>query len=650
MISAALNKEMGMRLYRTAEVRPFTVLLIATGLICEGTGSAQSLGLIRDFPDSDANETVRRMASDDSAMYVVGTRHLSGDPVAGVGGGPSDGFLRKFDRNGNQLWIRRFGAAATEMVDVAVTGNGIYIAGYVAGALPGQAPLGAWDAFLRKYDFDGSEIWTRQFGTSNRDFAAGVTSDGTNIYIIGQMGAADYGSLGETYVSKYDPNGSLLWTRRISDSYFNAVAADSSGVYISGFVSSTFSAGRGFLRKLTDGGDDLWTQSINGTSIPESLWAGFGGVYVGTSDPATLAKYGAGGDELWSRGLAPGIRAAFTSFVKSDGSSVYAAGTLDGILPGQCRAGSRDNFVQRFDPEGREIWARQFGTPGPDGIGGIAPGNSRLYLAWQRNRPALATLNEDLPASSDRMKPRIRFDCVVNAASFESGGIAPGEIVSILGTGLGPGTPAAGMSGGPAPSSLAATRVLFDGIPAPVLYASETMTTAIVPYGIAGVASVGIQVEYQGRQSDTVQIPVADSRPGLFALNSAGTGQAVAFNEDGTPNSGANPATSGSTITLYATGVGVIDSPEPDGSIVQDTQPRPKAPAAVLFFSEDGDVFKNPVLEIRGVSGSVLGLFQAKVKLPPIPFRSWTARLEMGAEALAPIGWESSSAVTVAAR
>jgi len=45
-----------------------------------------------------------------------------------------------------------------------VDASGVYVSGYAVGALPGQTNAGGGDAFLRKYDVNGNEVWTRQFG------------------------------------------------------------------------------------------------------------------------------------------------------------------------------------------------------------------------------------------------------------------------------------------------------------------------------------------------------------------------------------------------------------------------------------------------------------------------------------------------------
>jgi uncharacterized protein (TIGR03437 family) len=53
-----------------------------------------------------------------------------------------------------------------------------------------------------------------------------------------------------------------------------------------------------------------------------------------------------------------------------------------------------------------------------------------------------------------------------------------------------------------------------------------------------------------------VRPAVVPSVPGIFTKTQTGTGQAAALNQDGSPNSEANPAARGSTVSLFATGEG----------------------------------------------------------------------------------------------
>jgi hypothetical protein len=67
----------------------------------------------------------------------------------------------------------------------------VYVVGNASGALPGQTYSGgSYDAFIRKYDLGGTELWTRQFGTSGFDNASGVAVDTTGVYVVGQTDRA----------------------------------------------------------------------------------------------------------------------------------------------------------------------------------------------------------------------------------------------------------------------------------------------------------------------------------------------------------------------------------------------------------------------------------------------------------------------------
>ena len=99
--------------------------------------------------------------------------------------------------------------------------------------------------------------------------------------------------------------------------------------------------------------------------------------------------------------------------------------------------------------------------------------------------------------------PKPVVNAIGNAASYSTGGVSPGENIVIFGSGVGPATLANGVVANNAfTTSAGNTRVLFDGVPAPVIYASATQTSVMVPYGIAGRSTTNIVVEYSAVQSN----------------------------------------------------------------------------------------------------------------------------------------------------
>ena len=149
--------------------------------------------------------------------------------------------VRKYDLNGTELWTRAFDVSgAGGILGMAADATGVYLAGYVNGALPGQAHKGSLDVFVRKYDSVGTELWTRQFGTSRADVAFDVAVNTGTVYVTGSteglLAGSTIGGVIDGFLCAYDTAGAELWTRQFStapESTGTAVAADASGVYVS---------------------------------------------------------------------------------------------------------------------------------------------------------------------------------------------------------------------------------------------------------------------------------------------------------------------------------------------------------------------------------------------------------------------------------
>ncbi len=118
----------------------------------------------------------------------------------------------------------------------------VFISGYTAGSLGGSNAGGA-DTFVTKYDSAGNLVWNRQLGTSSYDVSYGVSADGLgNVYITGcTQGNLDVPNAGgdDAFLAKYDGAGNLLWTRQLGTAILDdskGVSADGQGnVYISGY-------------------------------------------------------------------------------------------------------------------------------------------------------------------------------------------------------------------------------------------------------------------------------------------------------------------------------------------------------------------------------------------------------------------------------
>ena len=175
----------------------------------------------------------------------------------------------------------------------------------------------------------------------------------------------------------------------------------------------------------------------------------------------------------------------------------------------------------------------------------------------------------------------------VNAASFLSGALAPGEIISIFGSGFG--------------QDPTQTKVYFDGAAAPLIYLSATQINAVVPYEVSGKTSTALHIEVSGARTDPQTLPVEPAAPGIF----------VVLNQDYSINSTANPAAPNSVVILYATGEGQTGPAGVDGKIATAVWPKPMLPVTLAI---GGNAAK--VLYAGAAPYLIAGAMQINARLP----------------------------------
>jgi len=202
---------------------------------------------------------------------------------------------------------------------------------------------------------------------------------------------------------------------------------------------------------------------------------------------------------------------------------------------------------------------------------------------------------------------------VANAASNRAGAVSPGEIVVLHGAGMGPAA-LVGTSldaNGRLSNQQAGTRILFDGVAAPLVYVWASQSAAIVPYAVDGRGQTSITVEYQGTPSSPMVVPVTAAAPGIFSADSSGQGPGAILNQDSSLNSPSNPAAAGSIVVLYATGEGQTTPGGVDGQMAGQTFPAPRLPVAVAVDGQNAEV-----LYAGAAPGEVAGLMQINIRLP----------------------------------
>jgi uncharacterized protein (TIGR03437 family) len=152
---------------------------------------------------------------------------------------------------------------------------------------------------------------------------------------------------------------------------------------------------------------------------------------------------------------------------------------------------------------------------------------------------------------------------LAHSATFSASYAVPGEIVTLLGFGIGPqeGVSAQRGAKGLLPTMLGGVRVLFDGTPAPVLYAQLGQVNAQVLFELSGQTATTVTLTYNGQTFGPINVAVNVAYPGLYRLEANVSAQAYAANQDGTINSVSNPASRGFGSTNPACATGGVNAP-----------------------------------------------------------------------------------------
>jgi uncharacterized protein (TIGR03437 family) len=235
--------------------------------------------------------------------------------------------------------------------------------------------------------------------------------------------------------------------------------------------------------------------------------------------------------------------------------------------------------------------------------------NGRVYVPTFSNRLVIYGL---LSTAGDATAD-VQVTAIANGASLLEGAISPGEVVAIFGAHIGPDK----MSNlqvddsGLAADVVADTQVLFNGVPAPLLYTSSNEIGAVVPFGITG-PTTQVQVLYRGHRSTLLAVPVVTATPALFALDGTGGGQGAILNADGSVNSWASPAKRGSVVALFGTGFGQTSPQSEDGRITT----RLALPTVVLPITVLIDGQPAEILYAGAAPAMVPGFVQVNVRIP----------------------------------
>jgi len=216
-------------------------------------------------------------------VYVTGYEYVDGQS--------RNIWLRKYDSSGKDLWTKTYnnniynGYEAGSDIAVDRDGN-VYITGYE------QVSDENYNIWVRKYNSEGNEVWTKTYNgtTDGDDRGHGIAIDGAgNVYVTGYEFVT--GEWENIWVRKYDSDGKELWTRTHNGTASGEdagcdIALDGGGnVYVIGYEEDVKESLNIWLGKYDSAGNELWTRTHNGTANDDDEGYGIavdgsGNIYV----------------------------------------------------------------------------------------------------------------------------------------------------------------------------------------------------------------------------------------------------------------------------------------------------------------------------------------------------------------------------------
>ncbi len=341
------------------------------------------------------------------------------------------------------LWVKQFGSIQVDYAKGVATdaaGN-VYVAGTTQGTIdaPAQAVpntnKGGADAFVAKFDPQGTLLWVTQFGSVADDYVEAITYDKKYgiLYVAGWTGGNMPGGLErpsenpssggtDIFLAKVTDRGTIQWIKQegtAGEDYAAGVATDSSGrIYVAGSTNGSIDGetnpggySDAFVMQFSSYGDRMAVNQFNVASTPLNTNAF--GVAVDSTSPS--------GDYIvvtgWAQGYENGslFVAKFDAWLQTEtrkiatfggpdnGSdydtgravavdskgNIVVTGSTSGSFYRNPWAGAEDIIVVKLAPNLAMLWARQLGTDAHDTSYGIAlDAEDSIYITGFTGYPA----------------------------------------------------------------------------------------------------------------------------------------------------------------------------------------------------------------------------------------------------------------------
>lgn len=206
--------------------------------------------------------------------------------------------------------------------------------------------------------------------------------------------------------------------------------------------------------------------------------------------------------------------------------------------------------------------------------------------------------------------PLVYRNGAVSGASFKRyAPLAPGQIFSLFGTTLA--SQPASAATIPLPRSLAGLSATLGGVDLPLYYADTGQVNAQVPFDAPPGNILPLVVKTGTSASPPELVTLAGVQPGIFTVDSSGSGAGVVTDAQGSLISAANPARAGQVVIVYATGLGATQPAVATG------EASPSSTLAVASSTVSAYVGGQAAsVEFAGLTPGLVGLYQVNLRIP----------------------------------
>lgn len=303
--------------------------------------------------------------------------------------GLNDGFVVKFDQNGNRLWGTYYGGLEADQPWKVATGpaNEIYIAGGTRSSQNISTPGGhqtqlqnsssSGSAFLVRFDASGVRQWGTYYCDSGSGYVSGLTVDksGNVVFSGGASGSFKVATPGthqlnqagswDIFITKFTDAGNRIWGTYLGGAFddhtTNLATDDNDDIYLAGVTTSvdSISTPGAFLFTKPTGTNTSTGCLFKFSSAGKRLW---GTYYHDYPVDLVIDKYndvciGGRSGNPTSQTATPG---AWQTIVK----------------------GGQDGVFLKFDKDGNKLWATYYGGSNLDEFYSITKDISgNLYLS-----------------------------------------------------------------------------------------------------------------------------------------------------------------------------------------------------------------------------------------------------------------------------